>query len=318
MTTSQRISAIITAYNSALFLSDAIESVLNQSHPVDEILVVDDGSNDETSAIAAKYADKGVRYIYQDNQGPGSARNLGLKNTRGELVAFLDADDIWLENKISQQIDYMETHPDVGVVSGQKIWWKITEGDSKWIEHFGISHSRLKREIVVKNVVGNPSMALIRRSVIEEAGNYNQNLRWGQDWEIWIRMSNYTQFGFLKDPIIIYRAHSDNITYKTPIKRLDCLLNISKVAIQNYKPAWRRPLLLAHAISNNYYYRAKNANKESLPYLTQLKYSFFALILYPWDDFSIKSRLLFRIIIRKKLYELLSKTIRHKDDASEV
>src|SRR5689334_1491177 len=93
------VSAIITTYNYAQFIRGAIESVLQQTVCPAEIVVVDDGSTDNTAAIVARYAAAGVRYVYQENGGASAARNRGLRETQGELVAFLDGDDRWLPDK---------------------------------------------------------------------------------------------------------------------------------------------------------------------------------------------------------------------------
>ena len=98
------VSAIITTYNYGRFIEGAIDSVLHQTRPPDEVVVVDDGSTDDTAAIVARYRSRGVRYIYQQNAGAGSARNRGIQATSGELVAFLDADDRWLPDKIALQL----------------------------------------------------------------------------------------------------------------------------------------------------------------------------------------------------------------------
>jgi glycosyltransferase involved in cell wall biosynthesis len=99
-----RVSAIITAYNSETFIAEAISSVLDQSCAVDDILVVDDGSTDKTRDVVTSFSHKGVRYVYQENQGPGAARNFGLQKTNGDIIAFLDADDVWLKDKTEIQL----------------------------------------------------------------------------------------------------------------------------------------------------------------------------------------------------------------------
>src|SRR5216684_1094167 len=101
-----RVSAIIPAYNGEAFVADAIESVLAQTFPVSEIVVVDDGSTDQTAEVVERYASKGVRCIRQKNQGPTAARNRGIVQTTGELLAFLDCDDIWLPEKTALQVEY--------------------------------------------------------------------------------------------------------------------------------------------------------------------------------------------------------------------
>lgn len=303
MAASPSISVIIPTYNSAAYLNDSIESVLKQSYPVDEILVVDDGSTDETPSIVSAYSNNGVKYIWQENQGPGAARNLGLIHTRGELVAFLDADDIWMENKTRLQINYLLDHPDVGVVSGQKMWWRVSD-DKHWMEYFGnIPESRVHHEILIHNIVGNPSMTLIRRSVLDIVGNYKTNLRWGQDWEIWIRMASCTRFGFVDEPVIIYRAHADNHSKKDPMQRLDCLLGISQNAIGSSKPVWLRPILLSHAKSKTYFFRSIYAIKKPLPRKQQISYALAAFFLYPWDDMSLKFRTVVRALVSDRFYQ---------------
>ena len=109
--TEPRVSAIITAYNSEAFIADAIASVLHQSRPVDEILVVDDGSTDRTREIVDGYKTQGVSYHFQENSGAGAARNLGIERCTGDFVAFLDADDAWLEDKNRLQAEYLAAHP---------------------------------------------------------------------------------------------------------------------------------------------------------------------------------------------------------------
>jgi glycosyltransferase involved in cell wall biosynthesis len=109
------ISVIIPAYNREAYVADAIESAVAQTCPPDEIIVVDDGSTDRTAEIARSYG-KQVRCISQENQGTGVARNTGLKEARGSLIAFLDSDDVWLERKLEMQTAYLRTHPGTDMV----------------------------------------------------------------------------------------------------------------------------------------------------------------------------------------------------------
>ena len=301
-----RISAIITAFNSADFLRDSIESVLNQSRPVDEILVVDDGSTDETPSIVAAYASAGVNYVRQENQGPGAARNLGLRSTHGDIVAFLDADDIWMETKTEIQYNYLSNHPDIGVVSGQKMWWRTGEGGDRWIQRYGnIPDARVPQEILINNIIGNPSMALIRRSLLDKVGYYNPNLRWGQDWELWIRISAFTTFGFVDEPVILYRIHEHNHTHtsENPMKRLDCLLGISQNAIRGTTPAWLRNILFMRAKSQYYYFRSLYAIRKHLSKKRQIGYALASFLIYPWDRPGVKFRLVVRTLVGDTFYQ---------------
>ncbi len=109
------ISVIITAFNSAAYIGQAIESVLAQTLPADEVLVIDDGSSDSTGEVVRRYQ-PGVSYRWQENQGPGSARNLGIRESTGDLLAFLDADDLWLPDKLRLQNAAMEEDPALDLV----------------------------------------------------------------------------------------------------------------------------------------------------------------------------------------------------------
>ena len=111
--TNSAVSVIIPSYNCEPFLAEAIESVFAQTYRPKEVIVVDDGSTDQTAAIARSY--KEVQYIYQANQGPAIARNNGIATARGDFIAFIDHDDMWLPNKLEVQIEYLLEHPYVGL-----------------------------------------------------------------------------------------------------------------------------------------------------------------------------------------------------------
>ena len=109
------VSVIIPTYNNAAYLVESVESVLNQSYRNIELIVVDDGSTDNTQAVLAGFGDR-LRYVRKANGGPSSARNLGIQMARGQLIAFQDADDLWLPEKLALQVAYFHLHPEVGVV----------------------------------------------------------------------------------------------------------------------------------------------------------------------------------------------------------
>src|SRR5262245_44059625 len=109
------VSVVIPTYNSCRFLIETVESALAQSYPHVEVVVVDDGSTDDTAAVLAPYQSR-LRYVYQQNQGPSAARNRGIAEARGELLAFLDADDIWLPDKVARQVDALGRAPRAGLV----------------------------------------------------------------------------------------------------------------------------------------------------------------------------------------------------------
>lgn len=299
-----KISAIITAYNSSAFIRDALDSILNQSRPLDEIWVVDDGSQDETAEIAAEYESRHVKYIRQENAGPGAARNLGIRVASGDVIAFLDADDTWMPEKIFLQERFLEDHPEIGIVSGHKLWRKKNETGEKTrlVKYGGMSNKKLRTELLFENVVGNPSMALIRKSVFEQFGGYDPSLRWGQDWEFWIRCSAGFQIGFVDAPVITYRTHGGNLTSETPLLRLECLFGISDRAIRERAVWIQRPFFLMRAHSRDHYFRSLIAIRRDLPWAKRVWHAFLSLFLFPWERTGAKARIFLQAFLGGKLY----------------
>src|SRR5215813_13537595 len=167
------VSAVIPVYNGAEFIAAAIESILAQTLPVNEIVVVDDGSTDGTSAVVARYASLGVRCVRQENHGLSGARNRGIAETRGELLAFLDCDDAWLAEKTALQTEYLNSHPEVGMVTCHAWWWE-PQSDRRWVVRLGGKRgASIKRELMVRNCLGNASGVMIRRSVFQRVGLFD-------------------------------------------------------------------------------------------------------------------------------------------------
>lgn len=278
-----RVSAIITAYNSEAFIAEAIDSVLKQSRVVDEIVVVDDGSTDGTRRVVAEYAEQGIKFIQQHNRGAGAARNKGIRETSGEFVAFLDADDMWLPDKTLLQVNYLNAHPETALVSGFSRWWNMTKGTVRISGKVPESMHALRREILVHNVLGNPSMAMIRRSALAEVGLFDEGIRWGQDWELWIRLTQRYNAAMIPQPLTVYRWHNDNLSHVRRSERLVSYWQVSKRAIQKSEPVWRRPWLLARSWSHFTYRRANYAVRFGQPRWRQIWYAIAAFLAYPFE-----------------------------------
>lgn len=304
MASSPAVSVVITTYNYAEFIVDAIESVLSQTHPAYEVVVVDDGSTDETPAQVAPYVERGaVRYIQQDNQGPSVARNTGIAASSGELIAFLDADDTWLPEKLERQIAWLARHPGASMVSGSMIWWHVPRNERKIVPFASMSPDRMRREVSVRNVVGNPSMALIRRSAIDKAGPYDPSLRWGQDWEIFIRLSRVGAIGFVPDPVIVYRWHRSNLSHERRLEQLAMNHSISRRAIATYEPAWQRPILRARSWSLIEFDRARIVSNLNVSRLCRIRHATLALVSWPFEDTIDKAQVLGRSLVGESAYQ---------------
>jgi len=219
------ISAVIPAYNSAAFIADAIGSVRAQTRPVDEIIVVDDGSTDDTAMVVQRLGD-GVHYLYQANAGPSAARNRGIEAARGNLIAFLDADDQWTRTKIEQQLAIMEQNPAIALVAGDMA--EIDSQDNITVASVLSKHNLLP---YVKDLASKPipnALALLlkvnfiptgtvlaRRAALEDAGGFTTDIRYGEDLELWAKVAAQHAIVCLPEVLMLRRQHGENATQAT-------------------------------------------------------------------------------------------------------
>lgn len=206
------ISVIIPTFNSANLLKEAINSVLAQTYSDYEIIVVDDGSTDHTSDIVAYYSNK-ITYIYQNNSHISVARNNGFRHSNGKYIAHLDADDIWLPQKLEKQVNILISYPEAAMVTCDGYLW-ITEQNNK--------PQQLLSEILPKQKSGhifsyiyktNPiptSSAVIAHWAWEKLGGLNENMRRGQDSEFFNRISALGSIYYCPEPLMKYRRHGSN------------------------------------------------------------------------------------------------------------
>jgi len=211
------VSVVIPAFNSAQYVGAAIQSVLDQAELPAEILVVDDGSTDQTRTVVRDYP---VKYIYQQNAGPSAARNTGIFNSTGEFVAFLDADDLWLRQKLARQLSAFRKHPEAGFSFSTV--WNLYDGTNPSIsrepyfppqlQHW-LRRQRPQGEnacgsvyelLLQKNCVATSSV-VIRRSLIDRVGPFDIGLRGCEDYEYWIRLARLSPAVFIKEPTSRYR-----------------------------------------------------------------------------------------------------------------
>lgn len=214
------VSVVMPAYNAGPYIEQAIRSVLEQDYPNIELIVVDDGSKDGTpEAVEALFGDR-VRVLRQKNGGPAAARNLGIRASNGTLLAFLDADDVWLPGKLQAQVSYMLAHPDIGLVYGKFLRWESIadgsflpppppEGDGPGLVE---AHSGwIYRELLFDNIV-HIITALVRKTVLESVAGLDESLRTGEDYDLWLRVSRQTKASKLNQTLAYYRVHAQSTT----------------------------------------------------------------------------------------------------------
>ncbi len=205
------VSVVIPAYNLARYLPQAIDSALAQSCPAAEVIVVDDGSLDETPELLASYGDR-IRILRQENRGLSAARNAGAAVARGDLLAFLDADDVWLPTKLEKQIARFEADGGIGLAhcgveeidgSGNVIGCRL-DGLEGWV-----SEDMLLFERGV--ILGGGSGCVMLRSLFEEVGGCNPSLSTSADWDLYYRIARLRRVAFVAEPLLRYRFHASNM-----------------------------------------------------------------------------------------------------------
>jgi len=211
VTKAPRVSAIIPTYNYARYVAAAVESVLSQSFEDLEIVVVDDGSTDDTSDTLRPLGTR-ILYISQAHRGLAAARNLGIRVSRGRYVAFLDSDDLWLPDKVSMQVARLDAEPAVGLVYTEAALFndesRTETPHGFWSEHpSGKILSRLLR----RNVVPSPT-PMVRRELFAQVGPFDESLSACEDWDMWIRIARVSEFAYVDRMLAKYRVHSANMS----------------------------------------------------------------------------------------------------------
>ncbi|HUF10321.1 MAG TPA: glycosyltransferase family A protein [Rhodothermales bacterium] len=227
---SPAVSVVIPLYNKVDLVAEAIESVLSQDFEDFEIVIVDDGSTDGSGQIAQGYAERlGGRctYVRQERAGAGAARNRGMRMANGELVAFLDADDVWIPQKLGRQVRFLQSHPDIqwcatnywigqrdGATHGAAVPYDEAHAGEAWIvvDWFAAMSQR--------HIAFQASGAMLRRSLIQQAGEFDVMIPSGQDFDYWVRIGEITPMcGYLLAPCYtLSRDSSYSITFNDPEK----------------------------------------------------------------------------------------------------
>lgn len=202
--TDDLVSVVIPSYNMAQYLPQAVQSVLAQSYTNLEVQIIDDGSNDDTPEVVQQWqADPRVRVHRQPNGGLPHARNQGIALTRGPFIALLDADDTWVPDKLSRQMALFQGRPEVGVVysSYQRM---DSAGQPLWTEPPRMHRGWVSGALLIENFIP-VSSAVVRRECFARCGAFDEALRMGQDYEMWLRLSPHYQFDFVAAPTLRYR-----------------------------------------------------------------------------------------------------------------
>jgi len=221
------VSVIIPAYNHGRFIAEAIDSVLVQTVAPLEIIVVDDGSTDDTQAIVARYGDH-VRCIHQPNAGVSAARNAGIAAARGEYLAFLDSDDLWLPEKLALEVARFDADPELGLVHCGAERFDETgttsvsvTGMEGWIAPRLL---RLDREIIAATGSG----PMVPKRIAEEIGGFDAALKVSEDWDFCYRVACRHRVGFVPEVLVRYRQHRGGIHLNVEWMETSMLIALEK------------------------------------------------------------------------------------------
>ena len=205
MSSAPLVSVIVAVHNGERFLRPALESLFAQDHEPFEVVFVDDGSHDGSADIAREFPD--LRYVYQENQGLAAARNAGLRLARGELVAYLDDDDLLPPHKLSRQVRYLVENPDVGCVLGrQEVMLEPGVEPPEW----------LTRDAIYGDLDGIPLVsAMIRAEVLRSLGGFDESYRFAEDRDLFVRLrESGVRIEVIPEVLLYRRFHGENMNFR--------------------------------------------------------------------------------------------------------
>lgn len=213
--TAPTVTVIIPTFNRARYLAQAIESVLGQSFADFQLLVVDDGSTDDTPALLRGFTDPRLRVLRENHRGISAAMNAGLREARGKYVARLDSDDVWCPGLLARGTAFLDASPDVDVVYARA---RAMAADGTPREHYLGLPLRFPGDSLQSLAWGDATCnitAIARRACFDTTGPYDETLRTHEDWDMWLRVARNHRFAFLNETLAQFREHDDGITSPT-------------------------------------------------------------------------------------------------------
>lgn len=269
-----KVSVIIPTYNRAKFIKDAIESVLNQTYKNFEIIVIDDGSTDNTREILAQYGKK-IKVLTQENKGAPAARNKGIREAKGEYLAFLDSDDIWYPLKLEKQIKVME-QTKAGFVHTAR--YEVDVVNNKRSSLLPLLPAKSSRDFLSGKTHISMTV-LVAKELVVKAGLFDENILTTDDTDLWIRIAKIADIIYINEPLMDFRMVGNNLQTKMDLKYRERMVIYQK-ALKDpdkriLKPIWKKKLAVNYYLFANERYKNQYF-KEGLKYvLKALMLNFF-------------------------------------------
>jgi teichuronic acid biosynthesis glycosyltransferase TuaG len=267
-------SVIIPAFNAGLYIAEAIESALNQIDVKAEIIVVNDGSTDNTLDILAGYGDS-IKIFNQENKGLAAARNQGVKISEGSYIAFLDADDIWMPDKLKIQREKILDSYDI-VYTNRINFGSIGDLPEVQSDVTKMVEGDIWEELLMGNMI-TVSSSIIKRELFERVNGFDESLRSCEDWDLWLRCTEKTPVAYCPKPLVKYRMHpnslSKNYVFMSQMREqvISRSLN-SERGRKLYRAKKQKALALIWACSGCEAARAKNFRRSLKNYARSLFY----------------------------------------------
>jgi len=203
------VSVVIPSYNRASLLKEAVDSVLGQDFDDFELIVIDDGSTDDTAGLLQSYPN--ICVVRQDHRGVSAARNAGIRRASGRFLAFLDSDDLWLPGKLSAQIAFFKTHPKALICQTEEIWIKTGVRVNPRRRHRKDSGMIFERSVELCLV--SPSAVMLKRNLLDEVGWFDESLPACEDYDLWLRIAWRFPVHLIRTPLVIKRGgHPDQLS----------------------------------------------------------------------------------------------------------
>jgi glycosyltransferase involved in cell wall biosynthesis len=257
--TTPLISVILPAYNAEKTIHETISSILFQSLDDFELIIIDDGSKDSTSEIIFNINDKRIKYFYQENKERAIARNIGISQSQGKFIAFIDSDDLWHQKKLEKQIAAFHENSSLGLIYSDLLYFDDQTGENKFKFSTLIKLHRGDNCLIPllrNNYIQSPT-PLVRKDIFTALGGFDNNLIPVEDWDMWIRITNQYLIDFVDEPLAYYRAHQEFTSWSSqPDLLYDKTLKLfqkTEFSIANNSPNIKRIVNESKAMANYNY-----------------------------------------------------------------
>ena len=214
------VSVVIPTYNRYVLLKRAIASLYSQTYLPKEIIVVDDGSTDNTKDIQKDFPN--IIYIYQENRGVSAARNVGIQRAKNEWIAFLDSDDEWHEAKLQKQVEFHKNHHDILMSYTAEQW--VRDGQVVKIPK---KYRKIGKDVFLENLSYcniAPSSVLLHQTLLNQIGLFDESLEVCEDYDLWLRISAEHNVGLINEQLIVkYAGHDEQLGFRRDLERFRCM-----------------------------------------------------------------------------------------------